>query len=889
MTHTNQVAPQPIRLQDYRPTPYIIEQVHLHFDLYEDHALVRSVIHFQRNPAAVDFKPELQLHGEALQLQSVAVDGAVLTAEQYRVNDEFLSIENLADVFVLETVVRTEPQNNTQLSGLYKSSGNFCTQNEPHGFRRITYFYDRPDVMTRFTTCISADKIKYPLLLANGNLVESKDLADGRHWVKWEDPSKKPCYLFALVAGDLEEINTKFTTCSGRSVDLRLFVEKGFIDQADYALGALERAMRWDEEVYGREYDLDVFMIVAVSDFNMGAMENKGLNIFNTKYILAKPETATDADFIAIEEVIGHEYFHNWSGNRVTCRDWFQITLKEGLTVFRDQNFTMDMTSAGVKRIDDVNVIRNVQFMQDAGPMAHPIRPEEYMEINNFYTVTVYNKGAEVIRMLQTMLGKQKFREALDLYFSRHDESAVTTEDFVQAMQDVSGRDFTQFMRWYSQAGTPTLVARGVHDPEQNTWTLSLEQCWGDSPGQPASAKKACVIPVAIGLLDAQGAPLALHLDGHPQSGEQTLVLELTQLQQQFVFTNITSAPIPSLLRDFSAPVILDYPYTQVDNALLLQHDSNDYVRWDAAQRLITSALLDMVQHVIAGKKPHLTQQVIDSLGYVLEHAEHDKQLAARLLLLPCESYLLQQAPQTDITAIYKARQSAQQQIAVALQPILQSTYAASYINTAYQYNPESIGKRALANVCLSYLLCLPKDCIAAVEKIAAEQFMQADNMTQQVGALQAICQVDTPLRDDLLQKFFAQWQQQPLIMDKWFALQAASKLPGTLQLVESLLQHPQYDADNPNKVRALIGTFAANLLYFHAKDASGYQFLTQQILLLDAKNPQVAARLCEPLTRWRLVDTARQESMKMCLQQIKNHPGLSKDVYEVVAKSLVA
>lgn len=882
---------QPIRLADYRPTPYLVEHLHLHFDLHEDHTMVTAIIEFYRNPKASTAKQQLELHGEGLELLHISLDGKVLTPNDYQLSPTHLTLNQVPDKFKLETQVKIYPQKNTQLSGLYTSGGNFCTQNEPHGFRHITYFYDRPDVMTRFTTCITADKTKYPLLLANGNLIEERDLEHNRHWVKWEDPSKKPCYLFALVAGDLEQLDDEFTTCSGKKVQLRLFVEKGFLDQTAFAMASLKRAMRWDEEAYGREYDLDIFMIVAVSDFNMGAMENKGLNIFNTKYILAKPDTATDSDFIAIEEVIGHEYFHNWSGNRVTCRDWFQITLKEGLTVFRDQNFTMDMTSAGVKRIDDVNVIRNVQFLQDAGPMAHPIRPESYIEINNFYTVTVYNKGAEVIRMLQTMLGKNLFRRGLDLYFERHDETAVTTEDFLQAMADVSQRDLSAFKHWYKQAGTPELHAEGNYDPVAKTWTLNIRQSCPDTPDQSAGDKKPFVIPLSIALLDQRGQPQALHLSDHPDSGAKQLVVEIDQAHQQMVFSQLDCEPVPSLLRDFSAPVKLHYNYSMDDLALLLKHDDNDFVRWDAGQRLMTRSILEVIDQLANQQAPSVDPRLSECIRYLLEHIDTDYQLSARLLQLPSENYILQQMPKADVAAVYQAHLLVKQHVATELHAQWLAGYQQCNITSAYRYDALSMGQRACANVCLSYLVLAQSNAEknAALQHMLQQQFSNCDNMTQQFGALQAINQVNSKLRKLLLDQFYQQWQQQPLIMDKWFMLQAGCKLANTLDDVKSLLKHPAYDANNPNKIRALIGAFAGNLLHFHAADGSGYEFLTHQITHIDKKNPQIAARLCEPLTRWQPLDKERQQKIIASLKKLAANPDCSKDVYEIVSKSLQA
>lgn len=882
--------PTAIRLCDYKPTNYVFGHVNLSFDLYDDHTMVKTIISCGRNPKALSFVPQLKLHGEDLELLYIAIDGVPVADDVFSVDAQYLTINELPEEFTLETHVRIKPQQNTQLSGLYTSGGNFCTQCEAQGFRRITYFYDRPDVMTRFTTCISADKDKYPLLLSNGNLIEEQQLADNRHWVRWQDPSCKPCYLFALVAGDLEEIRDSYQTADGREVLLRLMVEKGFVDQADFAMQSLKRAMRWDEETYGRIYDLDVFMIVAVSDFNMGAMENKGLNIFNTKYVLAKQQTATDADFIAIEEVIGHEYFHNWTGNRITCRDWFQITLKEGLTVFRDQNFTMDMTSAGVKRIDDVQVMRNVQFLQDSGPMAHPIRPEEYIEINNFYTVTVYNKGAEVIRMMQTLVGKDNFRKGMDLYFSRHDETAVTTEDFVQAIADASGYDFDKFKRWYGQSGTPVLQCDDVYNSQDKTYTLSFSQSCPDTPGQKSSDKLPFVIPIKISLLNSSGEKIKLNSKDPAlqKISEFEAVFALSAAQHSLVFDAVSQHPVPSLMRDFSAPVVYRYNYSALQDGLILQHDDNAFSRWDAAQRLMTSCILEAAQEYADNKTMQQPELLLKVMQGLLSQDNPDLQLLSRLCQLPSENYLLQQMPVADCDSVYAARRFVMQFLGNNLSSYWTDFYKLWNGDTPYQHNATAIGVRALALVSLSYLVAVEDESSTKALSYVVSQYDQANNMTMQFGALQVINDFDVAERALLLDKFYQQWSEQPLVMDKWFMLQASSKRSQCLCDVERLLQHPAYDASNPNKIRSLVGAFAANSLAFHAVDGSGYAFLSKQIILIDKNNPQIAARLCEPLTRWKMFDSARQQQMQKCLQDILDNPNCSRDVYEIAEKSLV-
>jgi aminopeptidase N len=870
--------PKTIALRDYRPTDYIVEALHLHFDLQPEKTVVKSIIDLAANPEVSDFKPAVVFDGEELDLISVAIDGKVLDDSAYSTTSEHLIIENTPQQFRLEIEVAINPAANKALSGLYVSGGNFCTQCEAQGFRRITYFYDRPDVMTKFTTCISADRDLYPNLLSNGNLIDKKDLDDNRHWVKWEDPSLKSCYLFALVAGDFDLLEDSFKTLSGRDVALHLYLEKGFVDQGAYALEALKRSMRWDEETFGREYDLDLFMIVAVSDFNMGAMENKGLNVFNTKYILAKPETATDQDYTAIESVIGHEYFHNWSGNRVTCRDWFQITLKEGLTIYRDQNFTADMTSPGVTRINNVNVLRNVQFPQDAGPMAHPIRPEEYIEVNNFYTVTVYNKGSEVIRMLESFLGWETFRAGMDLYFSRYDGKAVTTEDFVAAMSEVSGRDFTQFLNWYRQAGTPELTVSTEFDAQHAVYNLHVKQHCQDTVGQ--CEKLPFELPLAVGFLDAAGNELELEYDG---VSSPTHVLTISNPEHVFSFKNCNAEPVPSLLRNFSAPVKLHYNYSQNQLRTLLLNDTDAFCRWEAGQRYYTEILLKLINDVQSGRELECPQDICDLFAALLASHEPDAQLLALLLILPSESTLNQRLQVVDPGAVYAARKFLHSALAEKLYSSWLQLYNDNYKQVDYKYEAHEIGRRALQNIALAYL-CASSN--ADAYALASAQYKGANNMTDTMGALQALNNTNSAERAECLAAFYNCWQDQPLVVDKWLMLEASTKNPGTLERVQDLLDHPAFSIDNPNKVRSLIGAFAANSIYFHAQDGSGYEFLADQLSVIDEINPQLSARLAEPFTRLKRYDTDRQERQKMQIHKLLAGT-ISNDLYEIIQRTL--
>jgi aminopeptidase N len=829
----------------------------------------------------------LLLDGEQLELLSLALDGRPLAAGDYRLDGGSLEIFNAPDHCVLESEVRLHPEDNTALSGLYASGNSLVTQCEAEGFRRITFFPDRPDVLAVFTITLRADRVRYPVLLSNGNPVAAGPLPDGRHYAVWHDPFPKPSYLFALVAGDLGWVEESFTTTSGRLVPLRIYAQAQHLDQCGHAMASLIKAMRWDEAVYGREYDLDVFNIVAVDDFNMGAMENKGLNIFNAKYILASPATATDSDYAAIEAVVAHEYFHNWSGNRVTCRDWFQLSLKEGFTVFRDQEFTADMGSRGVKRIQDVNGLRSFQFREDAGPMAHPVRPPAYAEINNFYTATVYNKGAEVVRMLRLLLGSEAFRHGTDLYFSRHDGQAVTTDDFVQCMQDVSGLDLSQFKRWYDQAGTPVITASGTYDAAAHRYRLTLEQSCPPSPGQPE--KQPFHIPVALGLLGPDGADLPLrlaHEAAAPPGG--TRLLHLRETRAEFVFEDLPAAPLPSLLRGFSAPVKLRQERSAEQLALQMAQDSDAFNRWDAAQQLAVQAILAQLPDAPAGHGARLLEALQSAFGRALAAPASDAALLAQVLTLPAESYLGEFLPALDPLALFQARRGVALALARPHRAALLARFHALQEDAPYAYDGASAGRRALKNLCLGYLLLLDEQEGAPdLRALGMRQFEQGRNMTDRMAAASALSHCPGPEREAALGALLRDWRGDPQVMDKWLSLQALSRLPGALDRVRNLMNHPVFSLRNPNKVRALIGAFTQNTPHFHALDGSGYAFLADQVLTLDALNPQVASRLVGVFSPWRRYASPQRGQMQAQLQRIAATPGLSRDVAEITTKSL--
>jgi aminopeptidase N len=871
-------TPNTIYLKDYSVPDYLIETVDLHFELEPENCLVSSTLTLHRNPASQTENSPLRLMGESLTLESIKLEDELLTEAGYQVDDKGLTLHDLPEKFTLEIVTRINPKANTALEGLYLSNGLFCTQCEAEGFRKISYFLDRPDVMARYTTTIVADKADYPVLLSNGNRIDSGALEGGRHWVKWEDPHPKPSYLFALVAGKLAVTESTHTTPSDRTITLQIFVEPDDLDKCDHAMQSLKKAMVWDEENYGREYDLDLYMIVAVSHFNMGAMENKGLNIFNTKFVLARPDTATDTDYEGIEAVIAHEYFHNWSGNRVTCRDWFQLSLKEGFTVFRDQMFSADQISRGVKRIEDVNLLRTRQFAEDSGPMAHPIRPDSYIEINNFYTVTIYEKGAEVVRMLHTLLGAEGFRKGADLYFKRHDGQAVTTDDFVKAMEAANNIALNQFRLWYSQAGTPQLEVSEQFNPKRNRYSLTFKQSCPDTPGQ--TDKKPMHIPVEIGLLGKEGQALPIQLAGERTNSLNKLI-ELTKKEETFYFTNLQEKPILSLLRHFSAPVRLKMERSLQEKAFLFAHDSDEFNRWDAGQQLASDLILDQIS---SGKTEEFSL-LINAFKTILEQHWKDPAYLTLLLTLPSEAWLAEQMEVVDPVAIHTTRQQLKKTIATEFEAIFIKLHQTSELEESGNLSNAAVGRRALKNCCLSYLMALETE---AQQSFCLEQFKTAGNMTDQIAALSLLCQEEIPAREEALNQFYTQWKNEPLVIDKWFALQASSSHPNTISVINALLEHPDFDLKTPNRVRSLIGAFSqGNPLHFHAEDGSGYQFLGDQICALDPINPQVASRMIGAFTQWRRFDKERQTAIKKQLERIKNNPKISPDLYEIVSKSL--
>ncbi len=875
--------PRAIYLKDYRPPAYLIEETRMAFSLAEEHALVDTRLVLRRN-SADNAEDELVLNGVELELVSLAIDGRVLSAEEYRVDEESLTLLNPPDTFELHCVTRLAPQNNSSLEGLYKSRTMFCTQCEAEGFRKITYYLDRPDVMSVFTVRVEADADRYPVLLSNGNLLE-QGAEGGRHWTLWHDPFPKPAYLFALVAGDLSCVADRFTTASGRQVDLRIYVEPKDADKCGHAMQALKNSMRWDEDVYGREYDLDLFNIVAVDDFNMGAMENKSLNIFNTSCVLAHPETTTDQAFQRVEAVVAHEYFHNWSGNRVTCRDWFQLSLKEGFTVFRDSEFSADMGSPVVKRVEDVTVLRNAQFAEDAGPMAHPVRPESFIEISNFYTVTIYEKGAEVVRMMHTLLGAEKFRKGSDLYFERHDGQAVTCEDFIKAMEDASGKDLSQFRRWYSQAGTPSVDVSDDWDEEQGRYTLTLQQTVPATPGQ--AEKLPMHIPVKVGLLGDAG-DLRLNIEGVANDTETadntSRVIELTESSQHFVFTDLPERPVPSLLREFSAPVKLNYPYSRQQLAFIMSRDSDGFCRWDASQQLAISVIND-----VQNDGNEVDPLLLDAMQALLTDRSLDPAMVAEALRLPSENYLADTAfglgVDVDVDAIHRGRHRVRAAIGRELADLMQARYAELSSNAPYEASSEQIAARSLRNSCLAYLAVESAEGL----RLAEQQYRAATNMTDQFAALMTVVHNASDEQSaELLKAFHQQWQHEPLVVNQWFQVQALNPQSHNLTRVRALMQHPDFEIRNPNKVRSLIGAFCTgNPVNFHQSDGGGYQLLVEVIAELDALNPQIASRLMTPLTRWRRYGN-RQDKMRAALEQIAALPSLSRDVYEVVSKSLL-
>ncbi len=858
--------PQPKYLKDYKKPDFNIIDIYLTFDIHDGVTTVKTKTTIERiNKEAKN----LVLNGENLVLKSIAMNGEILSSDCIAIDQDSLTIINVNDMFTLEIITEIYPEKNTALEGLYKSGENYCTQCEPEGFRKITYYPDRSDFMTKFTTRIEADKKSCPVLLSNGNCVEKGELDEGRHFAVWEDPFVKPSYLFALVAGNLGCVSDNFTTINGRKVSLNIYVNPGNESKCAHAMKSLKHAMKWDEEKYGCEYDLDIFNIVAVNDFNFGAMENKSLNIFNARLVLAKPETATDNDYLAIECVIAHEYFHNWTGNRITCRDWFQLSLKEGLTVFRDQSFSADMNSKAVQRIDDVQTLRAAQFPEDNSPMAHPVRPDSYIEINNFYTATVYEKGAEVIRMMHTLLGAEKYRKGTDLYFQRHDGQAVTCDDFVQCMEDASGVDLSQFRLWYSQAGTPEVTANSVYNADEKTFTLTLEQKIPDTPGQ--TGKKPMYIPVLTGLLDGKGQDIL---------PEKTRTLHLKEKKQSFIFENIAEKPVPSILRGFSAPVKLASDLTKSDLLFLMAHDTDGFNRWDAGQTYLQRLILKRIENSFTPE-----DTFFDAFHALITDKKTDKALIAKALSLPSETWLAQLMKTIDVDGLHAARKSIMKSIGKKYLPDLKKLYLENVDNGTYSISPEAVGKRSLKNIVLHYIQ-------AADEKLsvqlASEQYKTAENMTDKVAALAILTNTKTYERTLAFDDFYKVWKHEPLVINKWFGLQAIADRTDALEMVVQLTQHPDFTYKNPNRLRSLIASFSSgNQKWFHRADGAGYKLLTETILHVNSINPLTATRLLGPFQQWRKYDSSRKHLMENELKRILSEEDISNDVYEIVSKSL--
>jgi aminopeptidase N len=855
-------TPKTIYRNDYTVPDFLILDVKLHFSLDAENTKVLSTLEFKRNSESKNQNANLVLHGEKLILNRVVLNETELT--DYVLTPETLTISNVPERFTLIIENTINPKENTALEGLYLSNGMLCTQCEAEGFRKITYFIDRPDVMTKFTVTMVADKTEFPVLLSNGNKVASGEFENNQHWVTWNDPFAKPSYLFALVAGQLECVADTFITQSGRKIDLEIFVETHDKDKCAHAMQSLKHAMRWDEDVYGREYDLDLYMIVAVSHFNMGAMENKGLNVFNTKFVLARPDTATDFDYESIEGVIAHEYFHNWTGNRITCRDWFQLSLKEGFTVFRDQEFTADRVSKAVKRIENVSNLRTRQFAEDASPLAHSVRPDSYIEINNFYTLTVYEKGAEVVRMLRTLLGEAGFRRGSDLYFERHDGQAVTCDDFVSAMQDANDVDLSQFRLWYSQAGTPKIQVESHFDEKTKTFSLTLSQSYPNQT-QPL------LIPIRLGLLNLQTGD-----DLIPET-----VLQFNQMQQIFTFENLETAPIVSFLRGFSAPVNVQMERSLEELAFLSQHDSDSFNRWDASQSLAENIILDLVK-TPAAEIPEILLKTFETF---LNSPIDDLAYFSLLLSLPSENYLAERMTIVDFDGIHQARERILKTLAEKFEAQFTAIYLANHKDESGDFSSDAIGRRRVKNACLAFLSKLDS---VKIYDFAQSQFENAKNMTDQMSALSTIVHNNHPAKTASLEKFYSQWQNEPLVIDKWFALQASSPAADSFETVQLLRSHSAFDMKNPNRVRSLIGAFSQNNpVHFHAKNGQGYAFLGDAILELNAINPQVASRMVTPLTAWRKVDEVRQNLMKAQLKRIIETKDISNDVFEIASKSV--
>ncbi|EGQ7858114.1 aminopeptidase N [Vibrio parahaemolyticus] len=863
-------APQAKYRKDYQAPSHTITDIDLTFDLYDNDTIVTALSKVVQKGESTT----LELDGEGLELRSVKVNGEDWA--HHEVKEASLVLSDLPAEFELEIITKIDPEANTALEGLYKSGGAFCTQCEAEGFRRITYYLDRPDVLAKYTTKVIADKATYPYLLSNGNRIAQGEAENGRHWVQWQDPHPKPAYLFALVAGDFDVLRDKYTTMSGRNVDLEIFVDKGNLDRAGHAMTSLINSMKWDEERFGLEYDLDIYMIVAVDFFNMGAMENKGLNIFNSKFVLANDQTATDRDYLGIEAVIGHEYFHNWTGNRVTCRDWFQLSLKEGLTVFRDQEFSSDLGSRAVNRIDNVRIIRGPQFAEDASPMSHPIRPDKVIEMNNFYTLTVYEKGSEVIRMYHTLLGEEGFQKGMKLYFERHDGTAATCEDFVSAMEDATGVDLKQFRLWYSQSGTPTLRVNSEYNAEAKTYALTVEQF--TEATQDQAEKQALHIPFDIELYDSKGQVIPLIINGESVHN----VLDIKQDKQTFVFENVAEQPVPSLLREFSAPVKLEYDYSDAELIFLMKHATNDFARWDASQMLLAKYIRQNVNNVQTGSEVQLSEDLIDAFRGVLLDENLEPAFIAQVFSLPSINEITGWYKQIDVDAVDAVLNSITVSLSAALEDELSATYH-TLKQAEYTIDHAAIGKRALRNQCLQFLAHTDKG-----NTLVKAQYEAANNMTDTIAAMSAANSAQLECREELMADYSDKWKHDGLVMDKWFALQGTNPAEDALEKVKATMNHEAFSLKNPNRTRSLIGSFlAANPVRFHDKSGSGYQFAGDILRQLNDSNPQVASRMIDPLLKFRKYDEARQAMIRAELEKLKAMDNLAKDLFEKVTKAL--
>ncbi|EOC1818299.1 aminopeptidase N [Vibrio parahaemolyticus] len=863
-------APQAKYRKDYQAPSHTITEIDLTFDLYDNDTIVTALSKVVQKGESTT----LELDGEGLELRSVKVNGEDWA--HHEVKEASLVLSDLPAEFELEIITKIDPEANTALEGLYKSGGAFCTQCEAEGFRRITYYLDRPDVLAKYTTKVIADKATYPYLLSNGNRIAQGEAENGRHWVQWQDPHPKPAYLFALVAGDFDVLRDKYTTMSGRNVDLEIFVDKGNLDRAGHAMTSLINSMKWDEERFGLEYDLDIYMIVAVDFFNMGAMENKGLNIFNSKFVLANDQTATDRDYLGIEAVIGHEYFHNWTGNRVTCRDWFQLSLKEGLTVFRDQEFSSDLGSRAVNRIDNVRIIRGPQFAEDASPMSHPIRPDKVIEMNNFYTLTVYEKGSEVIRMYHTLLGEEGFQKGMKLYFERHDGTAATCEDFVSAMEDATGVDLKQFRLWYSQSGTPTLRVNSEYNAEAKTYALTVEQF--TEATQDQAEKQALHIPFDIELYDSKGQVIPLIINGESVHN----VLDIKQDKQTFVFENVAEQPVPSLLREFSAPVKLEYDYSDAELIFLMKHATNDFARWDASQMLLAKYIRQNVTNVQTGSEVQLSEDLIDAFRGVLLDENLEPAFIAQVFSLPSINEITGWYKQIDVDAVDTVLNSITVSLSAALEDELRATYH-TLKQAEYTIDHAAIGKRALRNQCLQFLAHTDKG-----NTLVKAQYEAANNMTDTIAAMSAANSAQLECREELMADYSDKWKHDGLVMDKWFAMQGSNPAEDALEKVKATMNHEAFSLKNPNRTRSLIGSFlAANPVRFHDKSGSGYQFAGEILRQLNDSNPQVASRMIDPLLKFRKYDEARQAMIRAELEKLKAMDNLAKDLFEKVTKAL--